>query len=119
MPDSYSVELDVNQVRRNLAEIDNRMKAAIKVAGDTVGQGMKVHAQANAAWTDRTGDARQEIDYNVDMKEKSIDIAVFHKMEYGLWLEKRESFAGRFSILEAARDSQVETFKTMLRELRL
>lgn len=117
MADGYNVSVDFKEVMDKLKQLDDRTRTAVRVIGDTVGQEMKSHAQTNGAWTDRTSDARQGLSYNVDMKEQSLDIAVYHTVDYGLWLEKKESFAGKYKVLEDARDSQVETFKRMMKEL--
>jgi hypothetical protein len=44
-------------------------------------------AQANAPWSDRTGEARSGIIAEVDQNEGEIVLSLAHTVEYGIWLE--------------------------------
>lgn len=59
---------------------------------------MKAWGQANAPWTDRTGDARRLLDVHVEGDEFAIgSIVIEHGVPYGLWLEIAN--AGKYSII--------------------
>ena len=117
MADSYTVTIDGNEVIKNLTELEGRVKAGLEVVGQTVGAQMKSYAQANAPWTDRTGNARGGLDYDCKWEGTTLDISVFHTVDYGIWLEI--AHAQRFAILQDARNSQVETFKNMIKAMNL
>lgn len=55
------------------------------------------YAQANAPWADRTGDARDGLDVDVDENGNEITITLYHTVDYGLWLEVIQT--GRFAII--------------------
>lgn len=55
------------------------------------------YARDNAPWDDRTGDARAGLDYLVSLRNESLEIALFHTVEYGIWLEIR--WGGRYAII--------------------
>lgn len=113
----FSVTIDAKEVIKNLNEIPPRVQAGLTVIGETVGGKMKATAQAEAPWTDRTGAARSGLDYKCVWEGTTLDIQIFHTVDYGIWLEI--AHAERFAILKKARDSQVETFKSMIKALKL
>lgn len=44
-------------------------------------------AQEDASWTDRTANARQGLSSAVTRSGDTIELVLFHLMEYGIWLE--------------------------------
>jgi len=58
---------------------------------------VKQHAQDNALWEDRTGDARASLDTMVIHEGAQVSLVLFHGVEYGMWLETIQS--GRFAII--------------------
>ncbi len=113
------ITIDAREVISNLQNLDERAKAGLNTIGETVASQMKEYAQSNHRWTDRTGSATAEIKSKAEWQGDTLDISITHGVDYGIWLETREAFEGRYKILEEARDSQVETFKSMIRALRL
>ena len=113
------ITIDAKEVINNLQNLDERAKAGLNTIGETVASQMKEYAQSNHRWTDRTGSATAEIKSKAEWQGDTLDISITHGVDYGIWLETREAFEGRYKILEEARDSQVETFKSMIRALRL
>lgn len=61
------------------------------------GPQFQAYAQANARWTDRTGNARQGIDYATEVDGRIVSLILFHRMSYGIWLELAND--GRFAII--------------------
>ncbi|MGX9924108.1 hypothetical protein ACWIG4_30140 [Streptomyces sp. NPDC002248] len=55
------------------------------------------YAKANAPWEDRTGDARDGLDVDVDDSGNTIVLSLFHTVDYGQWLETIQN--GRFAII--------------------
>ena len=55
------------------------------------------YARANAPWTDRTGDARAGLETFAVIDNDSLEIALYHTMDYGQWLEVR--WGGKYAII--------------------
>jgi uncharacterized protein YlxW (UPF0749 family) len=72
------------------------MKVALIVATD-LAQLIQGHAQDNARWTDRTGNARQGLTGMAEVVGTSVVITLFHTMDYGIWLEVAHS--GNYAII--------------------
>lgn len=120
MSNGISVEVDTAIVESLLEELKLRLEKALSQAGETVGAGMQAYAQNNARWTDRTGDARNKLQYSSTWEAYVLDIALAHQVEYGYWLETRKfPIAGDLSILQEARDSQVETLIALIMSMKL
>lgn len=117
MADGCTIKIDGTEVIQNLDQMNARVQAGLNVVGQTVGAQMKSYAQANAPWKDRTGNARGGLNYSVTWQGTTLDIAIFHTVDYGIWLEI--AHAQRFAILQDARNSQVETFKNMIKAMKL
>ena len=84
---NVSVTVDDRIVAQNLGEMSERLKTQLQVLGQATGQKIQEYAQANAPWTDRTGDARQRLKYNSEINDNGLTISIFHQMEYGIYLE--------------------------------
>lgn len=113
------ITIDASEVTNNLKNMTKRTKAGITVIGNTVASQMKEYAQSNHKWIDRTGSATAGITADAKWEGTTLDISITHGVDYGIWLETRRDFEGKYKILEEARDSQIETFKSMLLALRL
>lgn len=55
------------------------------------------YARVNAPWEDRTGNARNGLSARYSHSGKTHRLILFHRMDYGIWLETR--FSGRFAII--------------------
>lgn len=59
--------------------------------------------KSNASWTDRTGNARQSLNAEVeDMAMDMVEIVLSHGVEYGIYLEL--SHGGAYAIIAPAVD---------------
>lgn len=58
---------------------------------------LRQYAQDNAPWQDRTGDARVGLDTAVIMDNQTLEIQLYHTVEYGIWLEIR--WGGQYAII--------------------
>lgn len=67
-------------------------EACLEVAEEAL-----AYAKMNAPWDDRTGDAREGLDVEVESDDESVSIQLYHTVDYGLWLEVIQS--GRFAII--------------------
>lgn len=92
-----SVTIDPGDLSANLGSLAQRFIVALRGLGQMMAQRMRSWAQANAPWTDRTGDARQRLMTRVRMEGAKLVIILFHQMTYGIWLEVKHN--GRWAII--------------------
>lgn len=112
--------VDTREVISNMKNLTPKVKKALDVIGHQVGGQMETYAKDNAKWTDRTGAARGGLSYDCKWQGTVLDISIYHSVDYGLWLEVRNfPIAGRLAILQDARDSQVQDFLNMIKQLKL
>lgn len=55
------------------------------------------YAVKNAPWEDRTGDARAGLATTVVVRNESLEVDLFHTIDYGIWLEVR--WGGKYAII--------------------
>lgn len=48
---------------------------------------IQADAQANASWTDRSGNARQGLACIARVNGDTLELILYHSMSYGIWLE--------------------------------
>ena len=111
--------LDGSELINNLKNMNKRVQIALNEIGDTTAQKMKTYAQTNHPWEDQSHSATDEITTEVKWEGTALDISITHGVDYGIWLETRESFDGKYQILEESRDSQIEEFRKMIKALKL
>src|SRR5690554_5534178 len=87
-----------DQVNRNLRELMERKKAAIRALAERTTGEMEAYAKPNAPWADRTGDARESLFGYVLSRETTLLLRIAHGQEYGKWLELCNQ--GKYAILE-------------------
>lgn len=90
----------------NFDGIEGRAEEAFREAADQI----VAYAQANAPWTDRTGDARTGLTADVYTESGSVVLDLYHTVDYGLWLEVIQN--GAFAIIMPT----LETFAPMVFE---
>lgn len=105
------ITINATEVINNLNNLNKRARAGLLVIGNATASDMKEYAQSNRRWTDRTGSAKSLITSKAEWQGDTLDISIKHGVDYGIWLETRIAFQGKYKILEEARDSQVQSFK--------
>lgn len=68
-----------------------------QVAANDFADALVEYARKNAPWQDRTGDARAGLQSAVTLYNNSLEVDLYHTVEYGLWLEVR--WGGRYAII--------------------
>lgn len=58
---------------------------------------VREYAQSTAPWVDRSGMARDGLDVDVYEEGDTVNLALFHTVDYGLWLEVIQS--GRYAVI--------------------
>ena len=72
--------------------------------------------KANAPWTDRTGNARQTLNTEVEqVVNQMVSLAFSHGVDYGVYLEL--DYGGRFAIIGPAMDHFVSKIWNDVQEL--
>lgn len=74
-----------------VAEATGGLIEETKAVAESWADDILQYAKDNAPWEDRTGDARQGLDIEVDVEGDLVVITLFHTVDYGLWLEVIES----------------------------
>lgn len=68
-------------------EYGRRIQRAVLAVGDLIAARLQSYAQANAPWTDRTGNARQALTGVAQAAGDLVIVYLYHGMSYGKWLE--------------------------------
>lgn len=97
----------------------DRVLTAVAAVAQRVATEMQNQAQADAPWTDRTGNARTGIfgTSEADFAAHVVTIYLSHgaTIDYGLWLEISNS--GKWGIVMRTMESHYEPLMQMLREI--
>lgn len=62
-----------------------------------VGSDMRAYAQVAHPWTNRTGQAEAELDYQLEDGGSTVTLTIYQGAPHGIWLEVR--WGGRWGIL--------------------
>jgi len=74
---------------------------------------MMEYAQANAPWSDRSGDARSGLTGDFEHEGENFIVSLYHTVDYGKWLEIR--WGGKYAVILPT----IETLgPEMMRELK-
>ena len=111
------IRIDASEVLGNLHGIDGHLRAQLNVVGHVISSNMETYAKANHPWTNRTYSAQNKLKGEYKVTENDLDISIKHGVYYGYYLETRADFDGKYQILEKARDSEINNFKGMIRNL--
>lgn len=103
-----------DRVVRNMAVYGERVRQAVRAVADYWAPVIEAYAKDNAAWTDRTGNARQSLHAFVEqLSRDSVALYLAHGVEYGKWLEL--AHAGRYAIILPALQAHYGPIGEMLR----
>ncbi|MCZ2077908.1 MAG: hypothetical protein LC130_23255 [Bryobacterales bacterium] len=85
------------EVSRNMALYGEKVMDAAFAVGEYYAPQIEAEAKNSAPWQDRTGRARSGLTSQAFREDKRVIIYLWHKMEYGVFLEVRHS--SRFSVV--------------------
>lgn len=122
---SSSFDIDVEPIKRGLAQFDSRIHNRMVAISDFHAQRAQAEMREKAPWTDRTGNARNGLFaqpfYTLGSGGVGRDAAgrftsggstygvvLYHSVPYGIWLETR--WAGRFAALVPVLSSEGQQF---------
>ena len=112
-----TITIDTKEFDANIKKFNDTMQAQLKVVGSTISKNMQTYAKANHPWTNRTYSAHNKLKGDYKVTENELDMSIKHGVDYGYYLETRADFDGKYQILEKARDSEINNFKGMIRNL--
>lgn len=95
-------------LRGNLENLDNRVKAAVIASARFVAPQAEQYMKANAKWTDRTGAARNGLGAQVQTSGNKVAIVLYHSVSYGVFLEVR--WGGKYAIIGPAVQAMAPLF---------
>lgn len=110
-----SIEIDMSEFKSKSLEFQAKFQASIPIVMRSVASQIKAYAKASAPWTDRTGNARQGLQYRTQVSDSEIAIILYHTMEYGFWLELAHQ--RRYKILEESIQAKVPDMVEALKGL--
>lgn len=91
------MKFDVSNIASNLAAVENKTDAALRVLAEQGAKKLESNAKNNARWTDRTGNARGRLNGRTEPINNGQRIILAHGVDYGIWLELAHE--KRFSII--------------------
>lgn len=109
------MDIDISEFNSRSAEFQAKFKASMPIVMRSVASQIKAYAKANAPWTDRTGNARQGLQYRTNISDSEIEIVLYHTMEYGFWLELAHQ--RRYKILEQSIQAKAPELVDAIRRL--
>jgi hypothetical protein len=81
-------------------QIGPNIKRAMVAAANRTAPQAESWMRSNASWVDRTGNARNGLQAQVQVSTNSVAIVLNHSVPYGIWLEVR--WSGRYAIIGPA-----------------
>lgn len=82
----------------NLATMEQDHKRAMVAGANYAATQIQSFMRSEAAWTDRTGNARNGLRTKVVVKSKTVAIVLYHSVPYGIWLEVR--WGGKYGVIK-------------------
>lgn len=94
---------------RDLQKHQTWIQTGLQIIAHSAAMQMEAYAKANAKWTDRTGNARQQLKGEAAWQNTHIlEIVIMHQMNYGYWLELAKG--KKYAILEQSLKNHVQEF---------
>lgn len=103
------------EVSRNMALYGEKVMELARQTALYFAPQIEATAKSEAKWVDRTGNARQGLSgLAQDISETAVAIYLYHKMDYGKWLEILHS--GRYAIIMPTLESYYAPIMRFLQE---
>lgn len=88
-----------DQLALNITEFDAKIHGAISAIVDYNAPIAEGQMKSEAPWTDQTGAARTGLHAQTDIDQRAWTLILAHAVNYGIWLETRNDFNGRYAII--------------------
>lgn len=92
-------KMQLGELRREVGALDAKTYGAISAAVDFSAAKGEAEMKVNAPWTDRTTAARSGLHTTTFHEIQSWTMVFAHAVNYGIWLETRRDFNGRYAII--------------------
>lgn len=116
MPASDGFRWQYDRIRPSLKSAKQKGQAYIARTTTYHAQRAQTYARIMARWTDRSGNARNGlmgVANNNRASQWHFELILYHTVDYGLWLEVRPIYAGRYAIIiPTLRQEAPEYFQT-------
>lgn len=86
-------------LQRNIVELDAKIYGAVSAAVEYTSDGAEAQMKGEAPWTDQTAAARTGLHTQTFNELRAWTIVLAHAVNYGIWLETRNDFNGRYAII--------------------
>lgn len=90
--------MDLSGLEKGINAFMGKSEAAIRMYAETAALSLQNYMRDKAAWTDRTGAARQRLTGNVEKVTSGFKIVLAHGVNHGMWLELAHE--KRFAIIQ-------------------
>lgn len=106
----------VTQINANLDIYARKIHDAMLGVANYFAPVLETEAKNNAPWTDRTGNARQGLSgFAEDVSQTVVEIYLVHRMNYGIWLELKNS--GRYAVILPTMEMHYQPIMNMLNQV--
>lgn len=88
---------DDGELKRNIRGLERKVDSSVRMIVEINASRGEAYMKTNAPWTDQTGAARSGLHTVTDHSPSKHSILFSHTMEYGIWLEVKNS--GEYEII--------------------
>lgn len=99
MPSSGFYMRGQNELVANVALFEPKVKQAITAIVEYTGLEATGQMKGEARWQDQTGAARSGLHHDTIRNETAWILVLAHAVNYGIWLETRNDFNGKYAII--------------------
>lgn len=106
-----------SELARAVEKYGDKVWRAVEGVANDIAKILESSAKANGPWNDRTGNARAMLKGSTDVASEMVTIYLVHGVEYGVWLETRWSFGGRYAVIWKTISSHIPTLMSKLQAI--
>lgn len=99
MANGMSFNFNSQEMSRGIFELDAKVHGAVSAIVDFNAMQAEADLKMRAPWTDRTAAARTGLHTMSFNEQKAWTILLAHSVAYGVWLETRNDFQGRYAVI--------------------
>lgn len=114
------ITFDYSDFESKMGAIAERVDAGMQMLAQTDASELRAYMQSNRPWTDRTGEAKRQLNAVVSKPSKSeIRITLSHGVYYGIWLEL--AHGKKYAILQPTLNTKgkevIDDFEKMIKKV--
>ena len=117
---SSKLTFDFSDFESKMKGLNDRVDAAVAMVAKTDAGELRAYMQANRPWTDRTGEAKRQLNAVVSKPSAhEVRITLSHGVYYGIWLEL--AHGKKYAILQPTLNTKgkevIEDFKKLIKKV--